>query len=178
MKMNLVLSAMNSAMPEALDTNPFADSDLWQLGLEQNWSELKRILAPITDSNPFAVTDLKYRLLIDDIRRRFDSSKDSWGHTILGVILRTNAADKRRMADVADLVLSLGVHPDLASVRLWRPSHVVGGRALVELVPTIFACRPDMAAVNGNDCTPLEASQSTYVSKKRNSEHPFCFKCR
>ncbi len=157
MKMNLVLSAMNSAMPEALDTNPFADSDLWQLG---------------------AVTELKYRLLIDDIRRRFDSSKDSWGHTILGVILRTNAADKRRMADVADLVLSLGVHPDLASVRLWRPSHVVGGRALVELVPTIFACRPDMAAVNGNDCTPLEASQSTYVSKKRNSEHPFCFKCR
>jgi hypothetical protein len=62
--------------------------------------QLKKILAPLTSSE-FAVTDLKHRLLIDDIRRRFDASKDSEGYAILAKILHANAADKKQMADVA-----------------------------------------------------------------------------
>jgi hypothetical protein len=158
---------MTSVAPKSLNTHPFAEADLWQLGLEKNWEKLKKILAPVTN-NTFAVTELKHRLLIDNIRRRFDSSKDSRGYTILGTILNTKAADKKRMADVADLVLSVGVHPDLPGINTWRPAHIVGEEALVELVSTIFACRPDMTALNSNGRTPLTASQGRYVSKRKN----------
>ncbi len=154
-------------MLEPLDTRPFSDADLWKLGREENWGKLKRILAPIIDNEKFAVTELKQRLLIDDIRRRFDSSKDSFGYTILAGILCTNATDKKKMAEVADLVLSLGVHPDLPDTDAWIPAHVVGAYALYELVPTVFACRPDMSALNNNNHTPLEASRCTYVSRKQ-----------
>jgi hypothetical protein len=155
---------MTSVKVELLDTSPFTAADLWQLGLEKNWDELKRILAPVINAK-FAVTDLRHRLLIDDIRQRFDSSKDNRGYTILSIILYTNAADKKKMADVADCVLSLGIHPDLPGKNAWRPAHTVGALALVELVPTVYACRPDMKALNGLNRTPLGASQATYVSK-------------
>jgi hypothetical protein len=157
---------MALVMSKSLDTTPFADTDLWQLGLEENWEELKRILAPVTGKS-FAATELKHRLLIDDIRRRFDSSKDDNGNTILNTILLTNAVDKRRMADVANLVLSVGVHPDLPDNDGRRPAHAVGVLALPELVETIFACRPDMLF-----STPLKrASATQYVRSK--SDHQF-----
>jgi hypothetical protein len=155
---------MTSVVPEFLDTSPFADEDLWELGWEENWKELKRILGPVTGDN-FAVTELKHRLLIDDIRRRFDSSKDMDGYTILSKILLTNASDYIKMTEVAALVLTAGVHPDLPNTKGWRPAHLVGHGARVELVSTIFACRPDMAARNINKDTPsMAALKSTYVS--------------
>lgn len=153
---------------EALDTSPFTDENLWELGLEKNWKELKRILAPVT-GNDFAVTELKHRLIIDDIRRRFDSSKTKDGRTILEKILMSKAADKKEMADVAELILSIGINPDVPNAYGWRPSHIVGQEALVELAPTIFACRPDMTALNANKHTPLMAASCTdYVSQRRN----------
>jgi hypothetical protein len=72
------------------------------------------------------------------------------------------------MAFVTKLILSLGVHPDLPNSNGWRPSHVVGQRAVVELVEIIFSCRPDMTAlVNLSQHTPYDASTSTYVSIRR-----------
>jgi hypothetical protein len=157
---------MNSAVPGTLVTRPFTDANLWQLGLEQHWEELQRILAPITRDD-FAVTRLENRLLIDDIRQRFDYSKDGDGNTILNTILMTNAADKNRMSDVVELVLSVGVHPDVPNNNRRRPAHIVGQEALVELVPMIYACRLDMGALNSNNLTPLTAAQATYVSKRQ-----------
>jgi hypothetical protein len=168
---------MDSVALEALNTHPYADKDLWRLGEEKNWDDLKRILAPIT-GNDFAVTELKHRLLIDDVRRRFDSSKDGNGNTILNPILLTNAADKRRMADVADLVLSVGVHPDMPDDKGLRPAHIVSFRACVELVSTIFACRPDMTALDNNEDTPLMAAlRVNYVSTTQNQTPGRCPSC-
>ena len=157
---------MNAKKLCFLDTKPFADADLWMIGLEQNWEDLKRILAPVTGME-FAVTHLKSRLLIDDIRRRFDSSEDDGGRMILHEILLSNASDKKGMADIAEMVLSVGVDPDLAQNESWRPSHIVGCNAIPELVSTIFACRPSMTALNPNKDTPLEAARKQeYVSSR------------
>jgi hypothetical protein len=153
---------------EALDTQLFADANLWELGFEKNWEKLKKILAPVTGNN-FAVTEQKHRLLIDDIRRKFDASTTSSGRTIMEVVFVTNAANKRRMADVAELILSVGMNPDAPDDNGWRPAHIVGQAALVELVPTIFACRPDMTALNANKHTPFMAASCTnYVSQMQN----------
>ena len=155
---------MNAKRLCFIDTKPFADANLWTLGWEENWKDLKRILAPVTDME-FAVTDLESRLRIDDVRRRFDSSKSASARMILHVILDTKAPDKKGMADIAEMVLSIGVDPDLPSSRLWRPSHIVGQGGLPELVSTIFTCRPDMTARNNyNYDTPLQAAQRLYVS--------------
>jgi hypothetical protein len=168
---------MASVVPDALDTRPFEDGDLWQLGLEKNWEELKRILAPITGKN-IAVTEQKQRLLMDDIRRKFDSATDGDGRTIVSTILATDAAYqcKARMADALELVLSVGAHPDMPDAGSSRPAHLISERALVEFVATIFACRPDMCARNGRVHTPYSASTSSYVSEILNATPFLCYK--
>ncbi len=161
---------MASAVLKALDSSTFEDGNLWELGVEKNWEELQTILAPVTGDD-FAVTELTQRLLIDDVRQKFDSAKDSHENTILSRILLTNAADKIKMLNVAAVVMSVGVHPDVPAADGWRPAHIVGQEALVELVSTIYACRPDMAALNSNNLTPLTAAQAAFVRGK--PQHPF-----
>jgi hypothetical protein len=85
---------MASAMPEFVDASPFADADLWKLGFEKNWEELKRILARVTDKK-FAVTELEHRLLIDNIRQRIDSLKEEFGSSMLAIILLSQKKKKR-----------------------------------------------------------------------------------
>jgi hypothetical protein len=159
---------MTSEVLEFVNTSPFVDAELWRLGFEEHWGELKRILGPVTGKN-FAVTELRHRLLIDDIRRRLDSSSAPVvGTTILHEILANLNTDRKRIAVVADLVLSVGVNPDLRISGSWgdgcRTSHMVAVLGLVELVPTIFACRPEMTALNDFNSTPLEVASATHVS--------------
>jgi hypothetical protein len=126
----------------------FADADLWQLGLQKNWSKLRLIPAPLKETNTSFGMDLKCRLLIDDIRQRFDTCKDSRGFTILTIILCTNAADRKQTANVARLVFTLRVIPDLPANNAWTCAHSSADLAVVQVFPTTFASSAQMTALN------------------------------
>ena len=141
--------------------------DLWKLGRRPNWERLQRILAAILARESFFVGDDDSQQLVDHVRRRFDLSRESDGNSIVTRILLQDSGtneQREKMAEVMKAVLSAGINPDLPATNGWRPSHVVGSFALLELVPVLFTCRPDMSAVNNNRDTPLGAALSDYVS--------------
>jgi hypothetical protein len=82
---------MAAVVPQYMKTGSFTDANLWTLGDEEHWGKLKEFLAPITDKN-FAVTSLQHRLVIEDIGRRFDSSKTRTGSTIVHTMMTNETA--------------------------------------------------------------------------------------
>jgi hypothetical protein len=69
-------------------------------------------------------------------------------------------SNSEAQAEILKLILEIGVDPDVpAKKHGFRPSHTCASFGHVDLVPVIFACRPQMEAHNCNGDTPLQAAQ-------------------
>jgi hypothetical protein len=139
---------------------PFNVANLYEAGYNENWPRLRSVLEPIV--NPlFAVTDLKTQYLVDTVRRLFDASVDSIGE---GAIWKIALAQERGNGTL-EMLLSVGVDPDLPKNDAFRLSHVCGQEGWRETAGAVFLCRPDMAALTKGNCTPLAAAQARYKAR-------------
>jgi hypothetical protein len=137
----------------AFDIFPYNEKNLHESGYLRNSPSLKRILDPIVRCS-FAVEDIKTQYLVDTARKLFDASVDEWGTGALRSLVRSNSQQKENLEGL----LSAGVDPDVPDLRSFRSSHACASKGSREAAGAIFLCRPDMAAKNCNNDTPLMAA--------------------
>ncbi len=138
------------------DIAPFNEKTLHEAGESWNWTDLKKILDPITKSS-FAVEDLVSQHLVDTAHKLFDESADEFGRgATLGILVNSRAKETEHI----ELLLSAGVHPDTPDDEQDRLSHLCGSNGWREAAGAIVLCRPDMAARNDKNETPLMAATS------------------
>jgi hypothetical protein len=138
----------------------FGNKELYLLGRKENWKDLELGLGTL-DNGEFWIRTPEEEAFIDVVRDKFDESKNADGdrgavHYMVGYWGGDNGV-------LLQLLLSLGVRPDLPDVDNWRSSHVCGSWARPDSAAAIAACRPDMAAMNENSDTPLEAARTPYT---------------
>ncbi len=139
----------------AFNIAPFSEKTLHEAGEQINWAHLEKILHPITNCS-FAVEDVISQHLVDTARTLFDASAGSSrrGATLWNLVL---CRPKRK--ENIELLLSAGVNPDTPDDQnKYRLSHTCAAYGWREAAGAIFMCRPDMAARNSNNDTPLMAA--------------------
>jgi hypothetical protein len=141
-----------------LNIHPFASHTLHATGLPEHSVQLKRILEPITKTN-FAVLNAVSQVMVDETIKLFDPSMHTgtqWG--ILYEAVRHSQDDTR----VLELLLSVGINPDMPSNNNWRASHLCGGYAFLKpadvvfLCPTVYADKELPQGYSSDGCTEKE----------------------
>ena len=143
---------------------PFTKDDLFESGRPENWRRLEKILSPIIRED-FAVTSVDSQLMLDRTVKLFNETKNLHGeNTLIKMISKLDSPDD---AYRVQILLSVGVDPDIPDYNPSHPSHWCAFMGLLGAAEAVFSCRPSMKARDEYNNTPLMAAQAEYpVSTK------------
>ena len=114
----------------------------YDLGENQHHVVLHAILSNY-EFGKFWVTDKASEEQLEKVRRLFDQGKHKNKNMILHNLLRDGDHDPQLR-----LLLSIGVHPDLACTSKIRPSNYTTRRGRPACARALGSCRPDLSAVD------------------------------
>jgi ankyrin repeat protein len=125
---------------------------LYNLGEENNHSTLNRLLA---NFDHFQVCDELHEQQLDEVRKRFESSRDSdTGWSIIHLLIYDDCEER-----TLKRVVQLGIDLEMGDKDHWQPAHIAAFNGRLSHLQLLIACRVDIRAKNNWGDTPLDKAR-------------------